>query len=101
MPDHLADAPALTARLCSALKPGAVLGISDHVATSGTDVTETAQDLHRIDPERIKSDLADSCFQFEGEIKVLRNPDDDHSQPMFAEGIRGRTDRVVYKFRRS
>ena len=93
------DQPALTAKLCSALKPGAVLGISDHVASTGTDVPETAQDLHRIDPERIKADLADSCFQFEGEITVLRNPDDDHSQPMYAEGIRGRTDRVVYKFR--
>lgn len=94
------DQPALTAKLCSALKPGAVLGISDHVANTGTDVTETAQALHRIDPERIKADLADSCFQFEGEISVLRNPDDDHTQPMFAEGLRGRTDRVVYKFKR-
>jgi predicted methyltransferase len=94
------DQPALTAKLCSALKPGAVLGISDHVAKTGTDVPKTAQALHRIDPERIKADLAGTCFEFEGEISVLRNPDDDHAQPMFAEGIRGRTDRVVYKFRR-
>ena len=94
------DQPALTAKLCSALKPGAVLGISDHVATAGTDVPETAQALHRIDPAHIKSDLKDTCFEFVGEIDVLRNPADDLTQPMFAEGIRGRTDRVVYKFRR-
>jgi len=95
------DQPALTAKLCSALKPGAVLGISDHVANTGTDVPETAQALHRIDPERIKADLAGSCFQFEGEINVLRNPNDDHTLPMFADGLRGRTDRVVYKFTRT
>lgn len=94
------DEQALIAELCSALKPGAVLGISDHVASAGADPAESAQKLHRIDPERIKSDLAGSCFTFEGEIDVLRNSDDDHSQPMFAEGIRGRTDRIVYKFRR-
>jgi len=93
------DEPALTSKLCTALKPGAVLGISDHVAAAGSDVHESAQNLHRIDPEQIKQDLSDSCFSFEGEIAVLRNPNDDYSQPMFAEGIRGQTDRVVYKFR--
>jgi predicted methyltransferase len=94
------DEQALVEKLCSALKPGAVLGISDHVAAAGTNPTESGQNLHRIDPERIKADLAGNCFKFEGEINVLRNPKDDHSQPMFAEGIRGQTDRVVYKFRR-
>jgi predicted methyltransferase len=44
--------------------------------------------------------LTGSCFEFKGEISVLRNPDDDHSKPMFAEGIRGKTDRIVYKFRK-
>ena len=96
----LTDEPALTEKLCAALKPGAVLGISDHVAVAGSDTMDTAQNLHRIDPQRIKDDLSGSCFSFEGEINVLRNPDDDHSKPMFAEGIRGRTDRVVYKYRR-
>ncbi len=94
------DENALTEKLCKALKPGAVLGISDHVAAAGSDPAESGQELHRIDPERIKDDLSDSCFTFEGELSILRNPDDDHSKPMFAEGIRGHTDRVVYKFRR-
>ena len=59
-----------------------------------------AQMLHRIDPQRIKDDLVGDCFLFEGEISALRNPADDLGQPMSADGIRGRTDRVVYKFRR-
>lgn len=95
------DEQALIMKLCKALKPGAVLGITDHVAASGSDPDDSAQNLHRIDPERIKKDLSGSCFAFEGEIQILRNPDDDHTQPMFAEGVRGRTDRVVYKFRRA
>jgi predicted methyltransferase len=94
------DETALVQKLCSALKPGAVLGLSDHVAASGSNPEETGQALHRIDPQRIRNDLAGSCFEYEGEINVLRNPDDDLSQAMFAQGVRGRTDRVVYKFRR-
>lgn len=94
------DEKALVSHLCAALKPGAVLGLTDHVAAEGSAPEESAQSLHRIDPERIKSDLEGSCFEYEGELKVLRNPEDDHQQPMFAEGIRGRTDRVVFRFRR-
>jgi predicted methyltransferase len=94
------DTPALIKRLCSALKPGAILGISDHVAVTGSDPSESGQELHRIDPDRIKASLTGSCFEFKGELSVLRNPDDDHSKPMFAEGIRGKTDRIVYKFRK-
>ena len=94
------DEEAMVRKLCSALKPGAVLGITDHVAADGSDAEETSQKLHRIDPRHIREDLDGSCFVFEGEIKVLRNGEDDHAQPMYAQGLRGRTDRVVYKYRR-
>jgi predicted methyltransferase len=94
------DQAVLVQKLCSSLKPGAVLGVTDHIAAAGTNPEESGQALHRIDPQRIRDDLAGGCFEFEGEIKVLRNKQDDLSEPMFAQGIRGRTDRVVYKFRR-
>lgn len=94
------DEPALTDKLCAALKPGAVLGVVDHAAVAGSDARESGQNLHRIDPARIKADLADSCFEFEAEFNVLRNPSDDLSKPMFDPAVRGKTDRVVYKFRR-
>jgi len=94
------DAPALIKKLCSALKSGAILGISDHVAASGSEVRQSGQELHRIDPARIKADLSGGCFEFKGEISALRNPDDDHSKPVFDEAIRGKTDRVVYKYQR-
>lgn len=94
------DPAAMVRKLCAALKPGAVLGVTDHVAAAGSEPAESAQTLHRIDPQRIKDDLSGDCFVFEGEINALRNPADDHTRSVFAEDIRGRTDRVVYKFRR-
>jgi predicted methyltransferase len=94
------DEAALTTKLCATLKPGAVLGVIDHVATAGADARESGENLHRVDPARIKSDMKDSCFEFESEINVLRNPDDDYTKPVFDPEVRGKTDRVVYKFRR-
>lgn len=94
------DAAAMVSTLCAALKPGGVLGLTDHVAEAGSDPAQTGQQLHRIDPARITEDLEAGCFRFEGEIDVLRNPDDDRTQSMYAEGIRGKTDRIVYKFRK-
>jgi len=94
------DVPSLTDKLCMALKPGAVLGIIDHVAADGSDPYQTGLNQHRIDPARIRSDLADSCFAFEGEINVLRNPADDTAVTVFDPSVKGKTDRVVYKFRR-
>lgn len=94
------DATAMVSRLCSALKPDGILGLTDHVAMAGSDPAQTAQQLHRIDPAQITADLEAGCFRFVGEIDVLRNPDDDLTQPMYAQGIRGNTDRVVYKFRK-
>lgn len=94
------DEPTLTRKLCAALKPGAVLGVVDHVAPAGSDVRETAGKLHRIDPQRIKADLEGSCFEYEGELSVLRNPADDYTKSVFDPTVRGETDRVVYRFRR-
>lgn len=94
------DETHLIQELCSALKPNAVLGVTDHVATTGSDPEKTGQTLHRIDPQRIRDDLVGTCFRYEGEISVLRNPQDPLDQPMFAPGVRGRTDRVVYRFRK-
>jgi predicted methyltransferase len=91
------DGPKMLAEIYGSMKPGAVLGIVDHVADAGSP-GETGQTLHRIDPQLLKKDIEAAGFVFDGEIDVLRNPDDDRSKPMYAEGIRGKTDRVVYRF---
>jgi len=91
------DGPKMLAEIYGSMKPGAVLGIVDHVAETGSP-SETGNTLHRIDPQLMKKEIEAAGFVFDGEIDVLRNPDDDHSKPMYAEGIRGKTDRVVYRF---
>ena len=91
------DGPKMLAEIYGSMKPGAVLGIVDHVAETGSP-SETGNTLHRIDPQLVKKEIEAAGFVFDGEIDVLRNSDDDHSKPMYAEGIRGKTDRVVYRF---
>lgn len=95
------DEAAFLDSLCAAMKPGAVLGIVDHVAAPGGDPESVAKTLHRIDPERVLQEVSGSCFELEAESAVLRNPDDDHSANALDETMAGRTDRFVYKFVRS
>ena len=82
-----------------AMKPGAVVGVIDHVAAPG-DTRATVEKLHRIDPATVKADFKRAGFVLEGESKLLRNSADDHSLNVFDPKIRGKTDRFVYKFRK-
>ena len=84
----------------SATKPGAIVGVVDHVGQPADDTRATVDKLHRMDPAIIKADFLAAGFVFEGESAVLANPADDHKTLVFDPAIRGKTDRVVYKFRR-
>jgi predicted methyltransferase len=84
----------------NSMKPGAVLGVIDHIANPGADVRADAQDLHRIDPARLRADFEAAGFVFEAESSILRNPADDHSKNVFDESIRFQTDQLVYRFRK-
>ncbi|WP_294122846.1 methyltransferase [Sphingomonas sp.] len=81
------------------MKPGAVVGVVDHVANPG-DTRDTVQKLHRIDPNTVKADFKRAGFVLEAESKILRNPADDHSLLVFDPAIRGKTDRFVFRFRK-
>lgn len=93
------DAGDFVERLYGLIKPGGILGIVDHAAQSGVSVT-VANTLHRIDPGIIRSDLVSAGFEFVGESDVLRNRGDDRNKPMSDPSVRGKTDRVVMKFRK-
>lgn len=84
----------------AAMKPGAVVGIIDHVALPNGDTRGTVSKLHRIDPEIIKADFQRAGFELVGVRNFLRNPADDHSLIVFDPKVRGKTDRVVYRFRK-
>ena len=84
----------------AAMKPGAIVGIIDHVALPNGDTRGTVAKLHRIDPEIIKADFQRAGFELVGVRNFLRNPDDDYTLVVFDPKVRGKTDRVVYRFRK-
>ena len=84
----------------AAMKPGAVVGIIDHVALPNTDTRATVAKLHRIDPEVVKADFQRAGFELVGIRNFLRNPADDHALIVFDPKVRGKTDRFVYRFRK-
>jgi predicted methyltransferase len=94
------DPDAWLRTLYGAMKPGAVVGIVDHVANAGGDTRAVVDKLHRIDPAVVKADFERAGFVLEATSDMLANPADDHSLLVFDEKIRGKTDRFVYKFRK-
>lgn len=80
----------------SVLKPGGVLGIIDHNGDPDGDNSS----LHRID-KAIAVEMASAAgFVVEGDSDILANPEDDHTQGVFSEGLRGHTDRFLLKLRK-
>lgn len=94
------DPGAFVAKLYAATRPGGIVGVIDHVAEPGGDIRGVADRLHRIDPAIIRADFERAGFVLDGESDLLRNPADDHSKLVFDPEIRGKTDRVVYRFRK-
>lgn len=88
------------AKLVSALKPGAVVLVIDHVATPGGDTSQTVDALHRIDPAVVKRDFEAAGLVFDSESPILGNPADDHTKVVFDPAVSHKTDQFVYKFRK-
>jgi predicted methyltransferase len=86
--------------LYKSMKPGAVLGLIDHVANPGGNTRTVAQTLHRIDPAVVRRDFEAAGFVLEAESPLLRNPADDHNKSVFDPSIRYHTDQIVYRFRK-
>lgn len=93
------DIAAFNKAVYDSLKPGGRYIILDHVAAPGSppDVTDT---LHRIEPAVVRRQVEAAGFIFEGESKLLANPDDPHTAGPFNKSIQGRTDQFLFKFRK-
>jgi predicted methyltransferase len=94
-----ADVAALNKRFFEALKPGGIYLVIDHVAESGSGLRDT-ESRHRIDPLRLRQEIEAAGFVLDANSDVLRNPNDDHTLPVFDAGVRGQTDQIVYRFRK-
>lgn len=82
-----------------ALRPGGIYIVADHRAEIGSGDRDSAE-LHRIDPGLIKSEVLAAGFVLVEEGDIFRNPDDDHKHMIMDPVVRGRTDRVLLKFRK-
>jgi predicted methyltransferase len=94
------DPHAFLAKIFAATKPGGIVGVVDHVAAPGGDTRAVVRKLHRIDPAVVRADFERAGFKLEAESVLLRNPADDHSKLSLDPAIRGKTDRIIYRFRK-
>lgn len=97
---QMGDPAQMVGGLFSALKPGGVVVVEDHVANAGGDPAETVQKLHRIDPEVVKRQFEQAGFKFDAEDNTLKHPEDDHNKLVFDPAIRHKTDQFIYRFRK-
>ena len=93
------DGPAFLAELYKGLKPGGIVGIVDHYAEAGAPAS-SGNTVHRVDPAIVIADMQAAGFKLDAQSEILRNPDDDYSKIVFAQEIRGKTDRFVLRFRK-
>ena len=78
------------------LKPGGVLGIIDHAGDADADNAS----LHRIEKSLVVDAAEAAGFIVDGDSDILASTDDDRTQGVFAEGVRGKTDRFLLKLRK-
>src|SRR5829696_7009373 len=63
----MGDPAQMVGTLFTALKPGGVVVVQDHVAAAGSDAMESVEKLHRIDPEAVKRVFEQAGFQLDAE----------------------------------
>lgn len=93
------DPDAFLRNLYAAMRPGGVVGVIDHVGPAG-DTRAIVEKTHRIDPATVRADFARAGFRLEAESPILANPADDYSKSVFDPAIRGKSDRLLFKFRK-
>ena len=94
------DPNAFLKAVYASMKPGAVIGVIDHVANPNSDTRATVDKYHRIDPNVVKSDFKRAGFVFVKSSDLLRNPADKHDVEVHDPAIAGHTDRFVFEFRK-
>lgn len=87
-----ARAARLLEQLYALLKPGGVLGVTDHVGLPGND----NRDLHRMQVEQAITLAEAAGFQVESS-DLLRNPRDNHARSIFDPRLARNTDRFLLR----
>ena len=84
----------------AAMKPGATIGVIDHIANPNSDTRATVDKYHRIDPNVVKADFKKAGFVLVGTSTLLHNASDPHDVLVFDPSVRGKTDRFIFKFKK-
>ena len=87
---------AFLASIHASLKPGGVLGVTDHVGVPEANNKR----LHRLDPRIARTLLTEAGFVIEAESDLYANPEDDHSLQVYSDAIYLRTDRFLFRARK-
>lgn len=85
-------------KVFDSLKPGGIYVVVDHVANP--DTANAPDTVHRIDPAVLRREIEAAGFVFDGESSALRKPADDHTLMVMNPAIRGKTDQIIYRFRK-
>jgi predicted methyltransferase len=78
------------------LKPGGVLGVTDHKGNDGANNAE----LHRIPEHLFLEDAKAAGFTVEAQSDILAHAADDHTKMVFDPELRGKTDQFVVRLRK-
>jgi predicted methyltransferase len=84
----------------ASMKPGATIGVIDHVANPNSDTRATVEKYHRIDPNVVTADFKRAGFVFAGSSDLLGNPADTHEVEVHDPAIKGKTDRFIFLFKK-
>ncbi len=93
------DRAAMNRRIYESLRPGGIFLVIDHAAKAGAGSAEVKR-LHRIEEELVRRELTGAGFVLDAASDILRNPEDDRTENVFDDRIRGRTDRFILRFRK-
>ncbi|HYM28660.1 MAG TPA: hypothetical protein VET66_10945, partial [Steroidobacteraceae bacterium] len=96
----MGDAAQMVGALFTALKPGGVVVVQDHVAVAGSDPVESVQKLHRIDPQVVRHTFEQAGFRLDAQQDTFKTSGDDHTKLVFDPAIRHKTDEFLYRFRK-
>ena len=94
------DPNAFLKAVYASMKPGATIGVIDHIANPNKDTRATVDKYHRIDPNVVKADFKRAGFVLIGTSNLLRNPADTHEVEVHDPKIAGHTDRFIFKFKK-
>lgn len=81
------------------LKPGGVFAVIEHKAPDGTSREQSAA-WHRISEDVMVADVTSAGFTLDGSNdKIHKNADDDLQNTWFETGLRGKTTRLVHRYK--